>query len=52
MDELNVLCNIYLAKREDETDDEALERLRGLLDSELCNLTDHDIDYQIHKVEV
>lgn len=49
-EELSVLCNIYLDKRENETRDEALKRLREILDSELCNLADHHISYQIHKV--
>jgi hypothetical protein len=50
--ELNVLCNLYLMMREGETEEEALERLTSLLDSELCNLADHHINYQVHEANV
>lgn len=50
MDELKVICHLYLTKREGETDEEALGRLRNLLDSELRNLADHQVSYQIHKI--
>ncbi len=50
MNELNVLCSICLDVHENETRDEALERLREILNSELCNLADHHISYQIHEV--
>lgn len=50
MDELNVLCNLYLVKREGESDEDALDRLYRILDSELCNLADHSVAYQIHKI--
>lgn len=50
MDELTVLCGICIEKRDNETSDEAVERLRSILDSELCNLADHRISYQIHEV--
>lgn len=49
--ELNVLANIYLDMYENETEEEALERLQRLLDGELCNLADHRVSYQIHKIE-
>lgn len=49
-EELNILCSIYLDKRENETGEETLERLKTVLDSELCNLADHHISYQIHEV--
>lgn len=50
MDELNVLCSICIEKHDDETGDEAVERLKSILDSELRNLADHRISYQIHEV--
>lgn len=50
MDELNVLCSICIEKRDNETSDEAVNRLRSILDSELCNLADHHVSYQIHEV--
>lgn len=50
MDELNVLCSICIEKRDNETSDETVERLKSILDSELCNLADHRISYQIHEV--
>lgn len=50
MSELNVSCSICLDKYENETSDEALGRLKKLLDSELCTLADHHISYQIHEV--
>lgn len=50
MDELTVLCGIHIEKRDNETGKEAVERLRSILDSELCNLADHCISYQIHEV--
>ena len=50
MEELDVLCSIRIEKRDNETSDEAVERLKSVLNSELCNLADHHISYQIHEV--
>lgn len=50
MDELNVLCSICIEKRDGEESDETVERLKSILDSELCNLADHRIYYEIHEV--
>lgn len=47
MDELTMLCSICIEKRDTETNDEVAERLRSILDNELCNLADHRISYQI-----
>ena len=50
MEELDVLCSIRIEKRDNETSDEAVERLKSVLNSELCNLADHHISYQMHEV--
>lgn len=49
-EELSVLCSIRLDKRENESNEAALVRLKKIIESELCNLADHHISYQIHEV--
>lgn len=51
MKELKVDCSIYMEIRDGETEEEAVERLTQILDSELCNLADHHISYQIYQTE-
>ncbi len=52
LDDLNVLCSICLVKRVGESDEEALDRLQRIMDSELCNLADHSVSYEIHKIVI
>lgn len=50
--EIAVDLTLYIMVRENESEQEALERLLGLLDSELCNLADHQISYQAYSSHV
>lgn len=50
MDNLIVQCLINIEKRARESDELALERLQGLLESELENLTDHCVSCEVQKI--
>lgn len=52
MKELRVDCSIYMEMRDVETEEEVTERMISILDSELCNLADHHISYQVYKTVV
>lgn len=51
MEELCAICSIRLMMREGETEEEALERLQSILDSELHNLADHTVECDVLKIE-
>ena len=41
--EATLNCDVTVTKRHGETGRQAIERLSGLMDSELCHLADHDV---------
>lgn len=52
MRELRSMVELKLLMRDDETEEQAAERLYDLLYSELCQLADHHIEFWIESSEV
>lgn len=50
--ELKAMVELRLLMREGETEEQAANRLADLLWSELCELSDHSIDYWFNSTEV